>query len=417
MTQTSDKTARALAALSHAKTHAKTDSDALFYTGVMALLEEKLDIAEAAFLDVLSLLPEHADARTNLGVIALKKEQPQQAITYFSEALGFDETHENARNNLAATFIHHRRFENACTHYNILLEQHPDNAEYRYNAGVAEMALGHLEPARKHFNTVLQQNPKHHAALTNLASIASRLNQTEDAVRLLTRAHDANPEDTSSQFMLDALTQKSAQRAPSLTYTKNLFDNYALYYEKHMTEGLNYAVPQKIAQVLHQLIPSLSIKKTLDLGCGTGLSGIILRELSTHLTGVDLSREMLEEAHKKAIYDELIEGDGLGFLKQNKTQFELIVAADVLPYFGELDNLFKAVKASLLPQGFFLFTHEITDKADWYLQTTARFAHNPRYIEVLAEQYALNIKHESTLIARKHHEKDLPVKLYALQST
>ncbi len=422
---------KALSALLHKLESIPEDNDLTnkidreFYTGVIALLREELNAAENAFLTVLSLDAAHADARTNLGVIALRRGQPQQAITYFSEALGFDETHENARNNLAATFIHHNRFENARTHYAILIKDHPNNPEYHYNAGVADMALGHLNEARAQFKSVLTQNPNHAPSLTNLASIASRLNQTASAVRYLKRATKANPNDKSSAFMLDALTQSHAKHEASPEYAKNLFDNYALHYEKHMQDTLSYSVPHHIAQHLHQILPSttlttqdtpLQVDRALDLGCGTGLSGIILRELSHHLTGVDLSSKMLEEARQKSIYDALYESDMIMFLNKLHAAFSLIVAADVLPYLGELDTLFKAIQKNMAPSGLFLFTTEISDTSEWTLQKTARFAHHPDYIISLAKQYQFNILEQKTFVARQQDDEGLKVTLYVLQS-
>jgi predicted TPR repeat methyltransferase len=392
-------------------------TNAHFYLGVAYLMQEKLEPAKDAFETMLSYDPEHTDAITNLGVIALKQDKPQHAITHFTNALAFDGTHESARNNLAATFMHHNRFENARTHYASLLETYPENLEYLYNAGVAEMTLGHLDTARTHFNHVLNQKPSHHASLTNLASIASKLNQSHDAIMYLKRANNANPQDTSSQFMLDAFTQEAIQREASPEYTKNLFDNYALYYEQHMVETLTYHVPQHMARVLHRLIPrSEPIQHALDLGCGTGLSGVVLRDLSLHLTGVDLSPNMLNVAREKAIYDELIEADINVYLNQTSTRYNLITAADVLPYLGCLDTLFASITTSLEPHGLFLLTHEISAHTDWTLQTTARFAHHPNYLLRLAKQHNLSILHQTSLIARKHNDDDLPVMCYALQS-
>ncbi|MCH9764359.1 MAG: tetratricopeptide repeat protein [Gammaproteobacteria bacterium] len=403
-------------ALSNQLAHTKNPIDKLFYRGVIALLKEDLDTAEATFLDVLTQDRTYADARSNLGVISLKRNHSQQAITYFSETLGFDETHENARNNLAATFIHHNRFENARIHYQILLKSYPKNPEYRYNAGVAEMALGHLKEACEHFNVILKQNPNHSASLTNLASIASRLNKTSDAIDYLKRAKAANPSDTSSAFMLDALTEEAPMRTASNDYTKNLFDNYALHYEKHMHDTLNYSVPQHIAKCLHQLILEPT-PNTLDIGCGTGLTGIVLRELSLLLTGIDLSPNMLIEAEQKAIYDELFEVDAIQFLSQENNPFSLIVAADVLPYFSELDTLFKYIKKTLISSGLFVFTTEISDTTDWTLQKTARFAHHTDYITTLAKQHGFEILSQQSLTARKHHNEALHVKLYTLRNT
>ncbi|MDF1684089.1 MAG: tetratricopeptide repeat protein [Legionellaceae bacterium] len=393
-------------------------TNAHFYQGIISLTHHQLDAAEKAFQTVLTQHKEHPDALANLGVIALKRDQGQQAITYFSQALAFDEHHEDARNNLAATFMHYDRFENALTHYVLLLEKYPNNLEYHYNAGVAEMALGQLEHATKHFELILKHNPKHHACLTNLASIAQRLGQTIKAVEYLTQARDVNPGDKSSEFMLDAFKNGKEQRPACPEYAQNLFDNYALHYEKHMTETLGYSVPQHMAQALHQLLPSMQVERTLDLGCGTGLSGIILRELSQHLTGVDLSPKMLAHAHDKAVYDELVEAEIITYFTQltpNTITYELITAADVLPYLGDLSALFEQVKAHLAPQGLFILTHEISDSAHWILQTTARFAHHPRYLVALAEEHGFKIVHHESFVARKHHDDDLPVMLYALQ--
>lgn len=389
--------------------------DAEFYQGIISLSHEQLDDAEQAFQSVLAHNKEHPDALANLGVIALKRDQGQQAITYFTQALSLDEHHEDARNNLAATFIYHDRFENALTHYALLLEKHPNNLEYRYNAGVAEMALGQLDKATHHFELLLKYNPEHHACLTNLASIAQRLGHTQKAVDYLSRARNANPDDKSCEFMLDAFKHGKEQRPACPEYAQNLFDNYALHYEKHMTETLEYNVPQYIAQALHQLLPEMHVEHTLDLGCGTGLSGIVLRELSKHLTGVDLSPKMLDHAHKKAIYDELVEAEIISYLSQNKTTYELITAADVLPYLGDLTPLFEQIKTHLVSHGLFILTHEISETANWLLQPTARFAHNPNYLSALAAAYNFQVIHQTSFVARKHHDDDLPVMLYALQ--
>lgn len=403
-------------ALKHAIAHAKTSLDKTFYQGVMLLLQEAYEQAWTCFEDVLKQDKAHTDARCNLGVIALKKNQAQLAITYFSETLGYDEKHEFARNNLAATFIHHARFENALTHYNVLIQDNPENLEYLYNAGVAEMSLGHLEKAKTLFSKVLKLNPNHSASLTNLANIASRLNQPMDAMKYLERAHEANPSDSSNRFMLDALKGQPRDTG-SLDYAKNLFDNYALFYEKHMVETLNYKTPQHIATMLHQHLNHLGQETTLDLGCGTGLSGVVLRELSTKLIGVDLSERMLEEAERKGIYDELVQQDIEAYLKNSDDTFSLIVAADVLPYFGDLERFFELAAKKLKESGLLLVTHEISTKNPFCLQSTARFAHHPDYLHTTSSQQGFITRDKGEYIARKHHDKDLPVMLHVFQKT
>ena len=52
-----------------------------------------------------------------------------------------------------------------------------------------------------------------------------------------------------------------------------------------------------------------SFKKTIDLGCGTGISGSAFKEYTDYIVGVDISNEMISIARKKNIYDELILGE------------------------------------------------------------------------------------------------------------
>lgn len=390
--------------------------DAQFYLGILQLEDNELDKAEQSFHDILAVNNEHVDALNNLGVIAMKREQGQLAIDYFTKALALDNQNLDARNNLAATFIHHDRFENALMHYDVLLQKEPQNIEYLYNSGVAQMALGHLQEASQHFETILGLKNNHFASLNNLAAIQIRLGQREKAVALLERAIAANPKDEASQFMLQAITQTKKNPHACSTYVNNLFDNYALYYDQHMQGPLAYSLPQQIGRILHRLKFAKS-KHSVDLGCGTGLSGVVLRELSERLTGVDISNKMLAQAKTKGIYDELVESELIKFLQKNKQHYDLAVAADVLPYLGELESLFAAVAKRLNKDGFFIFTHEISEKPGWQLQESARFSHHPDYIKQLCRKHGFTIMVEEKVVARKQEQQGLDVLLYVVAKT
>lgn len=385
-----------------------------FYLGLLYLEENALLEAEGYFQQVLNQADEQqGSALINLGVIALKQEQNQLAVDYFSRALVLDEKDLDARNNLASTFMHHDRFENALMHYDLLLQANPDNLEYLYNSGVAQMALGHLPEALVYFEKVLQLQKAHGPALNNMAAIYLKMDQRETARDYLQLALDCNPQDTISSHMLNALT--GAKKSPTNPeYAKNLFNNYALYYDQHLQGALKYSIPQHLGRLLHQL-PIIQVNNTLDLGCGTGLSGIVLREISKQLTGVDLAEKMLAQAKEKSIYDHLILSELNDFLQQNTQTFELIVAADVFPYFGSLDDLFKAIHEHLTPGGTFLFTHEISKTPPWLLEPSARFSHHPDYIQQLAEQYDLETVKQEKIPARMQNAQIMEVLLHALK--
>lgn len=389
-------------------------TQAQFNLGVLALADNDLDTAEKAFNQVIEHDANDVQSITNLGVIALKREHHQLAIDYFTKALALDNAHLEARNNLAATFVHHDRFENALMHYDVLLKNDPDNTEYLYNSGVAQMALGHLNEAIDHFEHLLELQNDHFAALNNLAAIYIRMENKIKARSLLERAVTANPQDQTSQHMLRALSGATLTASTCPDYAANLFNNYALHYDQHLTGHLGYTLPNQLIRVLSELDIN-SIAHGLDLGCGTGLSGQVLRDSCQRLDGVDISSKMLDKARDKGIYDNLFESEALTFLEQTSRHYGLIVAADVLPYFGELDALFKAIKTRLISGGYFIFTTEISNISPWQLQETARFAHHADYLSDLAATHHLDTCYHEIVIARRQEGIPLSVFLIALK--
>lgn len=385
-----------------------------FYLGVFDLEAGRLKEAEQAFQNVLVHQTNHVEALCNLGVVALKRQENQLAIDYFSKALAIDNDHIEARNNLAATFMHHDRFENALMHYDVLLKGDPDNLEYLYNSGVAQMALGHLNEAIDHFEHLLHKKDDHFAALNNLAAIYIRMEDRPKAQELLQRAITANPDDKTSQHMLRALAGRDENPETCPVYAENLFNNYALYYDQHVQKYRHYTLPNQILRVLDELHIT-SVQHTLDLGCGTGLTGQVLRDISQVLDGIDIAGKMLAEARAKNIYDTLVEEEALHFLQQTTNTYGLIVAADVLPYFGDLDPLFKAISEHLASNGYFIFTTEISITSPWQLQQSARFCHHTDYLQQLANTYGLQTRYQHQVVARQQEGKDLSVLLIALQ--
>ncbi|NEP04685.1 MAG: class I SAM-dependent methyltransferase [Okeania sp. SIO2G4] len=73
-----------------------------------------------------------------------------------------------------------------------------------------------------------------------------------------------------------------------------------------MFEGGTYAA-KKCCQLLHQYIGNSSNLAILDLGCGTGDQGRILREMGVKgfFYGIDMSPGMLESVKSKGLYKEL----------------------------------------------------------------------------------------------------------------
>ena len=105
------------------------------------------------------------------------------------------------------------------------------------------------------------------------------------------------------------------------------------------------------------------------------------------LTGVDLSDGMLAQAKEKNVYDELVKAELTDYLRNTRDAFDLIVSADALVYFGDLESVVFAAAGALRPNGLFIFTleHAVTAGADvdYRLEWHGRYSHTSSYVERL----------------------------------
>lgn len=86
--------------------------------------------------------------------------------------------------------------------------------------------------------------------------------------------------------------------------TRAMYDRWAKVYDSDLKTG-NYQQPARCAAALKLQAPELTAK-ILDVGCGTGLSGMALKQEGyQHIDGCDLSEGMLAKAVKLEIYNRL----------------------------------------------------------------------------------------------------------------
>lgn len=390
-----------------------------YQLGNLYLQQNKLDNAKVHYRQVLKLEPEHSNTLNNLGAIALKEQQPQQAIDYFTRALALDEHHLEARSNMAATFMQYDRYDNAKRHYKIILETTPKDLEANYNMGVALMCSGELEPAQTYFETVLTLETKHVDTLCNLAAIAVRLNDYATAKKHYQQAAQYQPDSPLIQYMLSSLTGNDTVEIPARApdqYIENLFDNYAFFFDKHLKDVLHYQAPKLLHDALCDITtPPKHGWNILDLGCGTGLSAQPFVPYAKTLIGVDLSQRMLKEAKQKEIYSDLHKTDLVEFLQHSQQQFDLIIAADVFCYYGDLSELLQQAWQRLKPNGYCAFTVERTDHDDYTLQRNARYAHSQAYLDKLIESNPWTLKHFADISTRQQENNAVPGYLILLQ--
>ena len=100
------------------------------------------------------------------------------------------------------------------------------------------------------------------------------------------------------RFLPSAYSVKSAEE------TREFYDRWAEFYDEELTEN-SYRQPARCAEALRVLCDPQNCH-VLDVGCGSGLSGMALREAGFDIVdGCDFSPGMLAKAEKAGHYRRL----------------------------------------------------------------------------------------------------------------
>ncbi len=225
------------------------------------------------------------------------------------------------------------------------------------------------------------------AWLETAAGLLSGWGHLEPAIRVCRKQLELVPSSASARYLLDVLEgAPGLSRAPD-TYIAESFDAFAEGFDAQLVGVLGYDVPQQLCSLLLSQLEAGRKYAVLDAGCGTGLCGLLLRPIATALVGVDLSKKMLEMSERRAVYDELVREELTEYLGSQPGRFELIAAADVLLYFGDLGPLFKKSAVAMRPNGLLALSIELLEgEGDFRVLSSGRFAHAPGYVLRLAEE-------------------------------
>ncbi|WP_084632185.1 methyltransferase domain-containing protein [Oceanospirillum maris] len=341
----------------------------------------RINTALASFKRSIQLSPCMVDAYIGAGVTSLMKGDRIEGERYFISAINIDSRNYLAQSHLAHFYYKEKAFDKA----------------------------------EKLWIQLSNQYPAHTGSYLSLSNLYQKTGRPEQAIEILDRCLLIDPNCGTVAHINSALKQETTDTAPA-SYIKELFDGYADSFEKHLTQELNYQTPEQLFALWqkHNNKPS-NLGKTLDLGCGTGLSARPFYIYTTYLTGIDLSEGMVEIARDKGIYNELIISDIYPYLANNQSKFDTCLAIDVLNYSGNLYNLFPKIHSSLEPHGLFLFSTEASETADYTLQKNGRYQHSKTYIDKLLKTTGFRIIAAHTAEIRKEKDQWVEGDLYITQ--
>jgi predicted TPR repeat methyltransferase len=280
-------------------------------------------------------------------------------------------------------------------------------ADRRYAYAKAAVEAGDHAEAVEILGQVLELVPHWAPALFMLGIAEDKLLHRREAISAFEQAAELDVRDElGAGLQLARLGARPAPPAAAEAYVRRLFDQYAVHFERHLVGTLAYRAPALLLEAVSAIEPGV-FSSALDLGCGTGLCGVAFRPKARRLCGVDLSPGMIEEARAKAVYDRLeVAGIETFLAAEPEESADLLLAADVLVYIGDLSGVFSGAGRGLMPGGLFAFTVQAGEDG-FGLGPDLRFAHAPAYIEKETAKSGLRIVAMESAVTRQDAGHDV----------
>ena len=327
-----------------------------------AQLHEQGDLTDAAqlYTRLVENSPTDPNAPHLLGLLEQQRNRHDEAATHFETALDRGADRATIFRALAFSCFVTGDALNALLLLDDVLAETPNDSLARLLSAHAAMAERRLDRAILAYRAVTVTDPTIASAWAGLGQARLMKKDVMGAADALARAIELDPDDGESAHLLAAALGETPDAAPP-AYIRSLFDLYAETFDAELVENLNYDVPTRMQHAIADTAANDDAPRfdTLDLGCGTGLAGVALAGMTRTLEGVDLSPRMLDQAEARGCYDTLHCRRIDHAIDENDRcdrDFDLITAADVFIYTGDLEPIFSGIRLLLRSGGRFVFS-------------------------------------------------------------
>lgn len=388
------------------------DPDALHYLGILRHTQGRSLEGIRLIRQALEQAPGAAGIWNNLGNILLECGELEEAGIAYQRSVALDAAQPQAHNNLATLHRRHGRWAEAEVACRQALQAEPDMPDAWYNLSLILLGQGRVREGLEANSRAILLWPRQLLAREQVLRALIVLGQLDEAARLYQEWLAEDPDNPVVQHQYAACLQGLAAQdtlgnaggspAPSRAsdaYVETLFDHFASSFDAKLGQ-LHYRAPELVAAAVRAALGDppaqpAAVLNVADLGCGTGLCGPLIRPWAARLAGCDLSMGMLRQAKARGVYDLLHKAELVYYLDTQPGQFDLLVCADTLCYFGDLQPVLAAARRALRPGGHFIFTVEGLGDASatgWQLQPNGRYAHALAYLEAGVAQAGLTLQ-------------------------
>jgi len=399
------RTKRAITTYRQILRQAPECTDAMFQLAVLLHDVGELEAAANQLRVFLSYQPNLAEVHFNLGTIMRALSRPEEASSSFLRAIELQPGFSDAHNNLGTCYRDQGQLQKALECFEAALAQSPDSLHALINLGTTLAKCNRSIESVAVCRRALSLHPDSPDAHYALGIALEKTGAHHEAIDHLQIAVYSRPDVPEWQFHLAASQGASPPTAPT-EYVTSLFDGYAKRFDDHLVSDLKYMTPQHLYRAVRQF-SNRSMDMALDLGCGTGLSGEVFRETVRSFVGVDLSSEMIKVAQERHLYDELHVSEVTSFLEGRQSEYDLIVAADVFVYIGDLALIFSQASKALRNNGLFAFSVEANESDSYVLGATRRYSHALTYLRRLSAANGFTERTADSVVLREDHGRDV----------
>ncbi len=364
--------------------------DALHFLGMLRHQRGHSDEGIALIEQAAALVPGFAGFHNNLGNIHVSRGDVAAATAAYERAIALAPDSADLQNNLGALYRADRRFAEARAHYQRAIELDPQHLNAHNNLGLLHAAEGDIQGAISYYSKALELMPNNPDGRKLLGFTYYAMGKTREAAEVFRQWLTEEPRHPIARHMYASCSGEGVpDRAPD-DYVEATFDGFADSFETLLNENLHYQAPQLCTALLQRHLPAPQRQfAVLDAGCGTGLCGPLVAPWARTLSGVDLSRGMLDRAQAKGVYTDLFKAELTEFLRESPGQWDVLVSADTLCYFGDLQPLLSAAVGSVRAGGTLVFSVEsLADDLGlpFKLEPHGRYAHARSHVEQVLAQ-------------------------------
>lgn len=409
-------------------------------------------VAEKAFSNALERDPSDALAAIGRGDALVQLGNPEGAVDYYRRAVMTEPQNATALFALGSLLMTLGFLTEGHAYLQRSLEIEPHNARAHVNLGLTYFRTGNTIDAAAAARNALIVDGDLQIAHVLLGSALAEQGDLDEATAALTKAVAIDNNSNEALFLLAAVQTARENRGaaelalqrvisaetesiearhllaalhgeaiytPLQGFAREAFDRIAPQFDNHQLHLHKYRVPAEIVALIEGCEPERgAVASVADLGCGTGLAVSALRDAFAveRAIGIDISPAMIELARGKGLYDTLVLADAVSGLASLNGPFELLTAADLFPYLGNLSAFMTAARTQLAPGGLLAYSIEVLNGEGVALAATGRFRHAPAYVEAVARSVGLRAVASRTVTLRRSLGHDVPGLVGLLQA-